>query len=1072
MNKKVKVTSLAAAALTSVVLAGANLNHEVKAATVPEGTSAKAQSAQDNAQANVESAQKEVDSAQADVNTAKSNLDSAQGSAQTADSAYNDQNNKAQAAQKNENEKKATLDKAQDAKKTAQQLVADSKDSAKVKQANDDVTNKQNAVKTAQGAQTAADQKVSDQNKVVAKDQTAVHAATTVRDQKQTDKDTADAQVKTAQDALNGTGIAEAKDAKDKAEATMNQTASDLKQAQAQRDELANKNADYAKLAKEVGNDQNLAQQKVDQAKKDTDTAIKKSNDLNQQLQKLMSLNEDLKQNNLKFSDVNKYKTAFLDYYNGTLTDEDKAYIAAERSNPNNQYHSSEADKKEVISDINNLSDDQIKDLTLFSAHLINGLRNQLGWEDMTVTKGSLDFAKEVAQKYVSDLKAGRWDDKLDISQDDDGDYTIGADHWHNVAGINNAAKDHGLEYEEGNLVYNPQVQMRDQDYEDMGDAFFNNPVTMDQLKEKMFETISAFVFPDGNGKIAAEAAPEFEFGHAAGILGIAQNAADGFQKAGVNEAYITNLKEVVDDAEYNIKTYKQNISIDEDRIREATQQLQKYPNDADELNSEIKDAQADMADTQKDLEKEQKNLDLYAPQYGLLSKTHDTPYIGALPTYYETINTPVPGYENMLFGGTHFLTIYPDQITDSSKFDFTEVPSYEEQIEENKKAQIVAQKNLQKAQGMEQFATLVSDSIKLKNKLKSNTNDFNTATKKYNELTADNKTKTANLEKARTAQKQAQSELTDAQTKLKDAQQTLDDAKKNLETLQKDAQSKGAAVKQAQTALETAQKHVEDLKNAPQILKNANDAKAKAQTEYDAAKKALNEAEAQIKKLENEKSTADGQVATAQATYDQALARLKNAQDKLAMAKESLNKIQNDQKAISNSHNKSGENKVKKNNKTVKGTSKDSKRTTKTTKKSKKVLKHVRLTHNAFVYTKSGKAIRSGLHFKLIKRGKSLKTFNNAKIVTINGKRFYQIGKNQFVKIANAKIIPNVVRVRAIVKAKRVSAYDRFGKLRKHSIKGRRAYTFNEKLTINGKTYYKIAWTNNWIPASKLNLR
>ena len=40
MNKKVKVTSLAAAALTSVVLAGANLNKDVKAATVPEGTSA------------------------------------------------------------------------------------------------------------------------------------------------------------------------------------------------------------------------------------------------------------------------------------------------------------------------------------------------------------------------------------------------------------------------------------------------------------------------------------------------------------------------------------------------------------------------------------------------------------------------------------------------------------------------------------------------------------------------------------------------------------------------------------------------------------------------------------------------------------------------------------------------------------------------------------------------------------------------------------------------------------------------------------------------------------------------
>ncbi|AEG39862.1 hypothetical protein [Lactobacillus kefiranofaciens] len=71
MNKKVKVTSLATAALASMFLAGANLSNNVKADVVPAGTNAKAKSATDNAKDNVTSAQTEVDAAQSDVESAE-----------------------------------------------------------------------------------------------------------------------------------------------------------------------------------------------------------------------------------------------------------------------------------------------------------------------------------------------------------------------------------------------------------------------------------------------------------------------------------------------------------------------------------------------------------------------------------------------------------------------------------------------------------------------------------------------------------------------------------------------------------------------------------------------------------------------------------------------------------------------------------------------------------------------------------------------------------------------------------------------------------------------------------------
>ena len=126
-----------------------------------------------------------------------------------------------------------------------------------------------------------------------------------------------------------------------------------------------------------------------------------------------------------------------------------------------------------------------------------------------------------------------------------------------------------------------------------------------------------------------------------------------------------------------------------------------------------------------------------------------------------------------------------------------------------------------------------------------------------------------------------------------------------------------------------------------------------------------------------------------------------------------------------------------------------------------------VRLTHNAFVYNRQGKLVRKGLHIKLIKRGKSIK---NAKIVTIKGKKYYQIGKNQFIKVANTKLTTHAVHLKARIKGnKKTKAYNHVGKFNKHYASPSHTYTFNEKAKIHGKTYYKIANTNNWIPAKKI---
>ena len=134
---------------------------------------------------------------------------------------------------------------------------------------------------------------------------------------------------------------------------------------------------------------------------------------------------------------------------------------------------------------------------------------------------------------------------------------------------------------------------------------------------------------------------------------------------------------------------------------------------------------------------------------------------------------------------------------------------------------------------------------------------------------------------------------------------------------------------------------------------------------------------------------------------------------------------------------------------------------------------KQIRLTHNAFVYNKYGKLVKKGLHVKLLKRGKIIKVLKNAKIVTIKGKKYYQIGKNQFIKVANTKLTTHKVHIKVRIKGnKKIKMYNRAGKFNKHYARPNYTYAFNEKAKIHGKTYYKIAGTNNWILAKKLALK
>lgn len=63
---------------------------------------------------------------------------------------------------------------------------------------------------------------------------------------------------------------------------------------------------------------------------------------------------------------------------------------------------------------------------------------------------------------------------------------------------------------------------------------------------------------------------------------------------------------------------------------------------------------------------------------------------------------------------------------------------------------------------------------------------------------------------------------------------------------------------------------------------------------------------------------------------------------------------------------------------------------------------KQIKLTHNAFVYTKKGKLYKKSHKPVLLKKRRVIRAWNEGTITSIKGKRFYQIGVNQYVKVAN----------------------------------------------------------------------
>ena len=987
MNKKIKVTSAAAAALASLVLVNANVNNEVKADTKPVNatkTTQKAQTPEEAARANVASAQKNVETEQGNVDKAKSDLNQAKKDAEKPDADYKTQSDKVAGLKKIADQKNEALTDAKDKEKDAKALVDEANNSAKVQAAKDAVTKQNGVVKNANDAKTNAEKAVTDKQNEIDKLGKDVKTDTQDVNDKTAAKNKADQDVQNASDALKGTGVTEAKDAGDIYQGNVDKLTQNIE-----------RNRGVLKHAQDVLKDNQDTlkgiNRKLDKAKSDTQTAkakldtdkitlgkkkqdLQKAKDLaNTAAGFFKSLAEDQSLTDEQREDA---KTAY-----GILMNDGKfKNVKLTWYHPGQQLgkDGDATSLAEMKSALNDLDD------------LVN-VRNSY---KLRVPKVSLT-AMAVAMMSSDYLLTHNFDHPINHPEngpffDDEEDIAYGG--------------------------YQVPLYMSEQNYID--DLINEHPeyakyrydtgnLTYDQWnKNNSFWEKHGLILYGGGDKV---------IGHYISMVNPYQD------RIGMANAGVVSSTDIFSELQYK-EVY--------DPVHST--------NDVEYYNYVVSGVKDD-------------------PKYGF-----------TIDQYKDLVNSYVanPNGANFVQTAQAAANSAKDVVNKDTedynhKLNDIQKP-LEDQVEKFNKAIQDTQDAIKRIN--KQISNDQSDLLTQKDNLKQ-------ATDRYKTLTASQDEKVKNYKAAVKAQKKAEAALKTANDTLTQTKTKLAKAQKDLPTLKETATEKSNIAKDEQTKLDSLKQHVEDLKNAKTILANAKQAVTDAQTAYDTAKKNYDDANEVLNgDLKTNKDKADAKVVAAQKAYDEAVAKLQAAKDALAKAQQKLQDILDAEYA--QSIITSGPTETKKTDKQEPVKTPEATPETKTDDIST-TPKKIRLTHNAFVYNKHGKLIRKGLHIKWIKRDKLVKVLKNAKIVKINGKKYYQIGRNKFVKVANFEITTHAVHFKARLKGnKKVRAYNRSGKFNKHYARPNHTYTFNEMAKINGKTYYKIAGTNNWIPAKKLALK
>ena len=471
--------------------------------------------------------------AQNDANKAKEVLDQA--------------NEKSDKAEKRVTDLKQTQ---ADAQKTADKATPEVIQNAekKVETAKASVPTKEQAVSTAQAEKDDADREVAVHGKIVGTKQAEVtQAQNTVNDAK--------AEVKAAQDALNGVGLADAKVKQD--EAIKEESESKQAQADAQTtldeakkldgelaDQLSKAEATVKNATKDVERTENEAKEaktNLDNAtatynqavstlnalqKEDAKATITLAPDFIKAVKESMAYSERLRSGENLPSDEEQYENA-VKYR--------KMIIDAQLQNRTlNKYTPSAKDQAdETRYDINNLPKEVTDELNYFVADLINQMRRQLGLPDVVLSKSSLEFANKIAKEYVK----ANWSHAM-IDE-----YRAKGGAGHYAKGVYKAASEYGLKSGYSEATDKEYMEKGFQPYENsVTNPFYHDfddedgvyRKTLGEMKEKLYDDLIELV-SHKNDYLHTQGILQFDYADEVAYFG-------GVAQSKSNEIYTTHF--------------------------------------------------------------------------------------------------------------------------------------------------------------------------------------------------------------------------------------------------------------------------------------------------------------------------------------------------------------------------------------------------------------------------------------------------------------------------------------------------------------------------------------------------
>ena len=451
-----------------------------------------------------------------------------------------------QANEKSDKAEKKVADLKQakdDAQKIADKATPEAIQNAekKVETAKASVPTAEQAVSTAQVEKDDADRNVAIQGKTVGTKQAEVTQA-------KNSVATAKTEVENAQKALNGEGLADAKNKQ--ADAIKEEARSKQAQADAQKalDEAKAQNQDHATQVKQAEQAVKTAQTALESKSQEKETAKTNADQAtttyNQAVSTLNALQKDTKATITlapDFIKAVKDEIAFkkeiregIDYSDDVRRAKNmelyKRVITTQLQNRTlNKYTPSAKDQAdETRYDINNLPKEVTDELNYFVADLINQMRRQLGLPDVVLSKSSLEFANKIAKEYV----------KANFSKAMNDEYRAKGGAGHYAKGIYKVAKEYGLNSTYSEETIKEYAEKGLQPYEnalttyvyhnfDDADGVFRK--TLGEMKEKLYDDLVELI-SHKNDYLHTQGILQFDYANETVYFGgVAQSKTDEF---------------------------------------------------------------------------------------------------------------------------------------------------------------------------------------------------------------------------------------------------------------------------------------------------------------------------------------------------------------------------------------------------------------------------------------------------------------------------------------------------------------------------------------------------------------